>query len=58
MEVGRANIECNVQSHQAHITKARIPNGRSQTSGLFTVVAQDLYSRLPRTSPVSGQGGT
>ena len=39
-------------------TGLRIPTDRTQTSFLFTRVVEDLFSGLPWTNPVSGQGGT
>ena len=36
----------------------RIQTGKRQTSWLFTGVAKDLNSGLPRTNPASGQSGT
>ena len=38
--------------------RVKIPTGQRQTSWLFTSMAQDLNSGLPRANPASGQGGT
>ena len=36
----------------------QIPNGRRQTSGLFTSMTEDLNSWLPWANPAGGQSGT